>query len=200
MFGSRRAREFSYFPRAKPDVVRLTVSWIFKSQGMWQHETSAAYAAAQAYFFRPRPWVREIADCIMREGKLYPRKFVNVFLRQSAEKEEELRRNSANTGASASLPSMADYMFITKALAVATNVTAVFVQSASQKAIDSFQAKAAAAGLTVSYTENPRSESDTEGGRFAHLAMWHGVVAAVNLFVGQQAAASHAHTDRTRVA
>ena len=44
-------------------------------------------------------------------------------------------------------------------------------------------------GLRVSYTDNPRSVRDTEGGREASVAMWHGVVAAVNLHVGRQAAA-----------
>ena len=66
---------------------------------------------------------------------------------------------------------------------MALNTSVVFVQSASPSAIRTFDiaSSAESGGLRFVHTSNPRSESDTWGGRVQNMSMIHGTVAAVNL-------------------
>ena len=72
-------------------VVRLRLSWIRRSSGLWQGFESPALRAAQLFFFRPRRWVRAIARCIMERDGLRSRQYLSTFIRLSPEKAEELR-------------------------------------------------------------------------------------------------------------
>ena len=173
IFGGR------YWPLAAP-VVRLKLSWLHESQ-MYVGFYSPAQDAATRYIFRPRPWVRQRAECIMTLHGLRPRRFIAVFLRRSEEKAAEL---------GSQLPPSAHYEEVTRRAVRALGLRTVFVQSASQMALDDFSEFANRQHLNMTYTQgHPRSEHDTEGGRYAHLATWHGVVAAINMFIASQAAA-----------
>ena len=177
-------------------IVRFPLSWLYRSTVVWQHPVckTDVYAATVEYIFRPRPWVSSIASCIMRRDGLEPRRYVTAFVRRSPEKEKELRKaakvaaSNANSKAGR-LPSDADYHFIAQALAKVVGTRAVFVQTANPESLEAFRLFAARHGLTLSHTDNPRSQKDTEGGRFADLSMVHGVVAAVNLVIGQHSGA-----------
>ena len=173
-----------YWPLDAP-VVRVNTSWLYHSQ-MYEGFSSPAVDAAVRYLFRPRDWVRERAECLMRCKGLVPGRFIAVFLRQSDEKESELHTK---------LPPSSSYAYLARRVATALGISKVFLQSASAQALDSFQSHAsksfdALANLEMSYTQgHPRSEHDTEGGRDARVAMSHGAVAAVNLHIASKAAA-----------
>lgn len=171
--------EGRYWPLAAP-VVRLKLSWLHESQ-LYAGFYSPAAEAATRYIFRPRAWVRQQAECITKWSGLHHRSFIAVFLRRSEEKAAELKSQ---------LPPSAHYEEVTRRAVRALGLQAVFVQSASQMALEDFSRFANRQQLNMTYTQgHPRSEHDTEGGRYAHLAMWHGVVAAINMHIASQAAA-----------
>jgi len=176
-------RRFPYgqWPADSEDVVRITVHWIHKSATVWQRAPYHAKAAAMRFLFRPRPWVRRLSECIMNANNLKPRQFFSVFLRISPEKEKELKKR---------LPPVEAYAQLALQLGKQTHLPlrGVLLQSANPESIRQFSDVARSGGLPVAYTDNPRSEHDTEGGRFQSLAMWHGVVAAVNLDISSRGA------------
>ena len=102
-----------------------------------------------------------------------------MFLRISPEKEKEQRQT---------LPPVAAYTNLTKALASRFGVSRVHAQTANPDSMREYAGMARAMGVEVAYTQNERSVKDTEGGREQRVAMTHGVVAAVNLHIASQAA------------
>ncbi len=168
-----------YWDSREP-IVRVPLNWAYRTQA-WRKFQSTASLAASRYLFRPRPWVADLASCVMECGALRPRQFVSVFLRgQSAEKVAEMAKSGA-------LPTSASYAALASTAVRELGLSkTVFVQSPSQAAIDEF--RGAAPELALVYTDNPRSELDSWGGRFQHLAMSSGSVAAVNLHISSQAA------------
>ena len=177
------------YPYDKPDdkaaVARITSKWMWKSMSLWQRGHYISVSGAYRYIFRPRQWVRDIADCLMQRDHLSPRQYIGFFLRISADKAKELKD---------SLPSVEVYAQTAHALLLGSGMRHVFVSTASASALHSFQQRLEALGpglYTVSHTENPRSEGDTEvhkGGSNANWTMSMGTVAAVNLLVNSQAA------------
>ena len=163
------------------DVVRTRISWAYGSKQLWQHTRTYAGLSATRYIFRPRSWVKHLAECVMASKGLVPRQYLSVFLRISPEKAKER---------GGPLPPVATYTNLTKALASAFGVTRVHVQTANPDSIREYAAMARAMGVEVAYTDNERSVRDTEGGRMQRVAMTHGVVAAVNLHLASQAAIS----------
>ena len=89
------------------------------------------------------------------------------------------------------LPTVSDYEELTTLVLRHIGFRAVHVQSAHEAAISHFTSWASREGFSVGFSRNPRSEHDTEGGRVmsSAVAMWHGVVAAVNLHIAGHAAA-----------
>ena len=108
-----------------------------------------------------------------------------MFLRVSQDKAKELKDN---------LPSVEAYAQTAHAILQGSGMRHVVVSTASASAVRKFEKLllALAPGeYTVTYTDNPRSEGDTEvhtGGRNANWTMSMGTVAAVNLLLNSQAA------------
>mmetsp|Transcript_12210 Transcript_12210/g.26099 ORF Transcript_12210/g.26099 Transcript_12210/m.26099 type:complete len:479 (+) Transcript_12210:76-1512(+) len=163
-------------------VVRITTSWLLE-EGLWHTSRGSIRVAAVNYLLKARPWVVRLSECLMLRSGLQAGNYLNVFIRQSPEKEQELKMK---------LPSAASYFVLSKAIMDVLKINKVFVQTASPDSLGEFRGLAHFFGMPLSYTENPRSESDVHGGRSqsASVAMWQGVVAAVNMYIGQRAAAS----------
>ena len=155
------------------DVVRVPLSWLKRSIGLWHGIHTHANAAALKFLFRPRPWVVRIADCVMAEAGLHPRRFVSVFLRHSPEKEAELRkyaeaqtmgrknkkRNETIPIVPASayrLPSAGAMLALAGHTGRALGLDRLFVQSTSQTALNDFLADAPQFGLSASCTRVAR--------------------------------------------
>ena len=147
--------------------MRLRLSVIRRSPALWQGFRSHARRAATQFFFRPRPWVRQLSACLERRDGLRTERYVSIFVRQGGEKAAELHSK---------LPPTSVYEHIAQRLTRALDLRHVHLQSSSGEAVAHFAAFASRVGLVLSYTDNHRSEHDSHGGREASLAMTHGTV------------------------
>ena len=174
-------------PSDSAPIAKITSLWMWKSTGLWRKGSFASLHGAYRYLFRPRQWVREIADCIMKRDGLEPRRYVGVFVRLSGEKAKEVKE---------SLPKVPLYVEAVEALLRAFGMRHAFVSTASPSALVEFeklltQGNKGTTDYAVSYTDNPRAEGDKEqhtGGGNANWTMSMGAVAAVNLLVSSRAA------------
>ena len=149
-----------------------------------------AYGAAMRFLFRPREWVKHLGRCVLRRDGLVPRSFISVFIRHSVEKSTETRRFRYK------MPVIDDYAASAEALSRAIQMQQVHIQTSSAVALANFTLRTsslrlAARGppLTLSYTDNPRSEHDTWGGwQKDKDETMDGTVAAVNAFIARHAA------------
>ena len=124
-----------------------------------------AYGAAMRFLFRPREWVKHLGRCVLRRDGLVSRSFISVFIRHSVEKSTETRSFRYK------MPVIDDYAASAEALSRAIQMQRVHIQTSSPVALANFTLRTtslrlAARGpqLTLSYTDNPRSEHDTWGG------------------------------------
>ena len=171
-------------------IVRIKLSGLYISTGLHAGVMTPAYAAATRFLFRPREWVKHLGRCVLRRDGLAPHSFISVFIRESAEKNTEARQFKYK------MPVVDDYAASAEALSRAIHMQRVHIQTSSAVALANFTVltsslRLAARGvpLTLSYTDNPRSEHDTWGG-------WgkdkdetvDGTVAAVNAFMARHAA------------
>ena len=147
-----------------PSVLRVKLSMLAKQTEFWQKGRSNAAAAAHAFLFRPREWVRAIGDCVMRRAGLVRNHFTTVHIRHSASKLHEILRSG---GRAAGMPDSRAYVDLVRQLASTTSdLKHVFVQTASTVALQNFSDAALADGLLhVSHTDgHSRSEDDSWGG------------------------------------
>lgn len=173
-------------PKAWPHdapVVRVPLGRIHRQIRLWAGAHSHAESAAVRFLFRLRPWAASIAKCAMRHASLSRGDFVSVHIRHSREKERE----SASFGVK--LPPLGAYDTASDLLAADVGTRHIFLQTASPLALANFSFHAVRQALTLSYTDNPRSEHDSWGGWQAGGEMAQATVAAVNAQVGSQAAA-----------
>ena len=175
---------------AEAHALRFKLTWFFKTPRVGLYASAAKREAAR-FLWRPRAWVRRIGDCVMRQHDLQPRRdtqpanFVSIFIRESAEKDRELRRYHHGLVPRAVWPN------VSQRVAAQLGVRRVFLQTSSASAAIAYSSAATSLGLTVSYTENRRSEHDEWGGwsNGTNAIILQGTVAAVNLYIASQAAA-----------
>jgi len=163
-------------------LVKLT--WIQGTHGLWMGKPRVMSDATMRFLFRPRPWVEQLGDCVMRSMNLQPQRFFSVHLRWSPEKEEEVKRQKR-----VDLPRLPAYYELSAALSRRLQQRHVFVQTASPSALGNFSRFARHAGLQVSYTDNPRSEHDAWGGWSTGGELLASTVAAVNSYISSHASA-----------
>ena len=132
---------------------------------------------------RPRAWVRRIGDCVLKRTGLEPSSpFVAVFIRDSAEKKEELRNHGHG------LPLLQAYEQLAEAIATQLLPSPrIILQTSSMYAFERFTSHARARNLSVGYTENPRGSHDTWAGWKPGSEMLDGTVAGVNQYLASRA-------------
>ena len=171
------------WPHSEP-FVRTGLGRIHRQGLFWYGAKSSAAREAGRFLFRPRPWVTELADCVMRGARVRPQGFLSVHIRHSVEKQREGEKLGVV------LPGLAAYDVISSALANDLGKPKVFLQTASPVALEHFAAYCHASGLELFYTNNSRSENDAWGGWKGGSEMEQAAVGAINAHIGSQAAAS----------
>jgi len=178
-----RPMKVNKWPHEEPYVI--TGLGRIQRQGLlWHGARSAATREAGRFLFRPRPWVQDIASCVMRDAGLIPHNFVSLHIRHSVEKQAEGQRLGVQ------LPSLEAYSMLSQSLANDLMTRKLFVQTASPVALTAITEASHKHGLELSYTSNNRSENDAWGGWNAGAEMEQAAVAAVNAHVGAQALVS----------
>ena len=127
----------------------------------------------------------------MQQHDLQPRRdaqpanFVSIFIRESAEKDRELRKYNHGIVPRAAWPG------VSQRVAEQLGVRRVFLQTSSASAAVAYTNATTPLGLVVSFTENRRSEHDEWGGwsNSTNAIIQQGTIAAVNLYIASQAAA-----------
>ena len=143
--------------------MRFKLTWFFKTPGTGVFASAARREAAR-FLWRPRAWVRRIGECVMQQHDLQPRRdaqpanFVSIFIRESAEKDRELRKYNHGIVPRAAWPS------VSQRVAEQLGVRRVFLQTSSASAAVAYTNATTPLGLVVSFTENRRSEHDEWGG------------------------------------
>ena len=185
---------------AESEVLRFKLTWVARSAlasrwpgpGLGPGYQRRALRAAARFLWRPRAWVRRIAECVMQQHALLPRRgprpanFFTTFLRESADKDKELRHHGHSVVPRASSAE------VSARVAATLSAHRIFVQSTSASALEAFAHAAPAAGVRVSYAENDRTESDEWVSRASSPNT--SLVAAVNVAVASHAAAIVAPT------
>jgi hypothetical protein len=176
-----RPLKISQWPHKAP-IVRTGLGRIHRQGMFWYSSKSSPVTTAQAFLFRPRPWVRAIGDCVMAAAGVEPGKFVSIHIRHSVEKAAEGKKLKVE------LPALRAYHPLSKALAEDTGLRSFFLQTASPAALADFSQFARNRNLNISYTDNPRSENDAWGGWQHGSEMEQATVGAVNAYIGTRAA------------
>ena len=176
-----RPLKMSKWPHLAP-VVRTGLGRLHRQGMLWWSSGRSPIPSAEAFLFRPRPWVRAIGDCLMQESGLLPGKFLSIHIRHSKEKADEGKKLHVQ------LPVFKAYHVLTDALVLDTGIRHVFLQTASPAALTDFTQYALTRNLSISYTDNPRSENDAWGGWQHGSEMEQATIGAVNAYVGSLAA------------
>ena len=144
------------------EVVRVKLSWVQQSRNMaWGHSSEPAQVAllsAIRFLFRPRPWVQAISRCVMRGAGMRASNWLSVHVRNSPEKDQELRKRG---GASESLKSQFTMLL---GLASTLQTHRVLLQTASPSQLLAYETFGRANRLSLSFTNNTREEHDNWGG------------------------------------
>jgi hypothetical protein len=163
-------------------VAKVGIDWIRKSQSLWQGRTTwfsgNVHGVISKVLFRPRPWVRRLSKCTMREYGLVEQRFAALHIRESVEKQNELGKK---------LPSHASYETIAEAVMREYNVSHLFLQTASPGALSELTRWACATRTVLAFTHNPRGEHDSWAGWKKGRQMIEATIAAVNLHTASKA-------------
>ena len=173
--------KLSTWPHTAP-VVKTGLGRIHRQGQIWYSAQKSPVSVATQFLFRPRPWVRAIGDCVMSNAGLKPGHFVSIHIRHSVEKAAEGKKLGA------SLPGLEAYHPLAAALAGDLSTRNIFLQTASPVGLENFLSFARKEMLTVSFTDNPRSEHDSWGGWMAGSEMMQSAVGAVNAYISTRAA------------
>ena len=114
----------------------------------------------------------------MREYGLIEGRFAALHIRESAEKLKELGRSP---------PHHAAYELIAETLMREHNITHLFLQTASSKALKELKRWANATRNVLAFTHNPRGEHDSWAGWKKGRQMIEATIAAVNLHTASKA-------------
>jgi hypothetical protein len=178
-----RPLKVAKWPHSEP-YVRTGLGRIHRQGMFWHGARSAAGREVSRFLFRPRKWVTSIADCVMNDVGIAPQQYIGVHIRHSVEKQKEGQKLGVQ------LPALDAYNVLSAALSADLGLKSVFLQTASPVAIESFGTFCRQNSLRLSYTNNSRSENDAWGGWKGGSEMEQAVVAAVNAYIGSQAAVS----------
>lgn len=174
---------YSFWDTTLPVVV-VGLDWIRKSQRLWQGSSTwfsgNVHGVISKVLFRPRPWVRRLGKCTMREYGLVEGRFAALHIRESVEKAKELGKK---------LPSHASYEAIAETVMRKHNVSHLFLQTASPGALAELTRWANATHNVLAFTHNPRGEHDSWAGWKSGRQMLEATVAAVNLYTASKAVA-----------
>lgn len=170
-------------------IVRLRLSTFYKHQLLWTKPSPHAFEvlrAAHRLLFHWRPWVRDLALCVMQRHGLSAKKFISVHVRISPQKEMESR------SVGKTMPHDQSYQQLTQLAAEASGLRSIHLQTANPRVVRDFAAWAMrrAVNLSLVYTDHPRHESDAWGGWLAEsgVASTQTAIAAVNSYIAVQAA------------
>ena len=175
-----RPLKVSKWPHDEPYVI-TGLGRIHRQGVFWHGARSSATREAGRFLFRPRPWITATADCVMRDAGLEPRRFINMHIRHSVEKQAE----GARLGVS--LPGLDAYDSVGWSLLKDAGTRKLFVQTASPVALLRAISFSAQHQLQLSYTNNSRSENDAWGGWKGGSEMEQAAVAAINAHIGSKA-------------
>ena len=177
---------------ANTKTLRVKLSWVYRSRmdvkgspffGLRKNVESAA----SRFLFRPRKWIRKIANCVLNEAGVSKGGYFSVHVRHSVEKNTELLKFMHST-----LP-LEVYAAASVEAGKALGLYTVHLQTASEDALHAFVAAASRSEppLRVFYTNNSREVGsrprDTWGGWVTGREMSEGTVAAVNAYLAMQA-------------
>ena len=166
-------RTWVHEPVVATSIMRLYVQ---PTRKLWTGVPSSAMGAAIRFLFRPRPWVQEIGDCVMRRSQLMPGGFASVHVRDSPEKRAEAKKLGKR------LPGFEDYWAITHAAG-----RHVHLQTANGDVVHKFTSRASLHRMGLGYTVNSRPEHDSWGGKRPGEVMEQSITAAVNAYIGSRA-------------
>ena len=179
------------WPASAP-VIRLKLSWYVQTWWLFIYRESTAFQAAQRFLLRPRAWVRAIGACVMRSAGLRRAEFITVHIRNSPEKTKELHWTGRSVPPPHAYPLLVEAVSAAMAEIRPRLAPPVFLQTASAESLESFASAIPASRLSFTRNTN-RADADGWGGwrttQKAREVTAHGTVAAVNLWVGSQAAA-----------
>ena len=163
-------------------VAKVGIDWIKKSQRLWQGQSTRfsgnVDGVVSKVLFRPRPWVRRLSRCIMREYGLREGRFAALHIRESVEKQKELHLR---------LPSYASYKAIAETMMHEYNVSHLFLQTTSPGALSELARWAHATRNGLAFTHNRRGEHDSWAGWKSGRQMLEATIAAVNLQIASKA-------------
>jgi len=114
----------------------------------------------------------------MREYGLIEQRFAALHIRESVEKQNELRKK---------LPSHASYETIAETVMREYNVSHLFLQTASPGALSELRRWACATRTVLAFTHNPRGDHDSWAGWKNGRQMIEATIAAVNLHIASKA-------------
>ena len=70
-------------------MIRTTLTTLQRTALVWANGPNNSHlawdAAVKFLYGRPRPWVKQIAQCVMRRSGLEPGEFITLFVRDSVE-------------------------------------------------------------------------------------------------------------------
>ena len=178
-----RPLKVNRWPHDAP-YIRTGLGRLHRQGLFWHGARSSATREAGRFLFRPRSWITEQADCVMRDAGLTPNNFLSVHIRHSVEKQKEGEKLGVV------LPSLDAYDTLSAALAADMGTKKVFLQTASPIALVRFENFCSTNGLQLSYTNNSRSENDAWGGWKGGSEMEQAAVGAINAHIGSQASVS----------
>lgn len=151
---STRGSSFGYEARLAQSKahVRISTSQVHRSTFWYKfHPSVKLYSAIYDLFFKPRPWIQQLAECTMRAASLRHGNFAVVHARYSVEKKKER---------GARLPVLTEYLPATEALLAYANVSRIFLQTSTPEAVRLFESWSAEHNWQLSYTQNIRSTND----------------------------------------
>ena len=144
-----------------PRVTRVKFSWLQNAPftGPYACRPSSDWArAAIAFLYQPRPWVRRVADCVMKEQGLVSNEFLSLFVRRSTEKDDELRKHGHG------VPHTPDLWWFAAGITRLLGLKHIHLMTSSDSALSDVQKLAPKWAIAVAVTENERGKQDGWGG------------------------------------
>ena len=170
------------FWKSESRIATISLDWVRKSQRLWQGTntwfTGNNWGVVSRVLFRPRPWVRRLSRCTMREYGLVDGRFAALHIRESAEKAAELGKK---------LPSHATYELLATAMMQQYNLSHLFLQTASERALIEITRWSNVSHHVLGYTHNQRGEHDAWSGWQGGRQMLEATIAGVNMHVASKA-------------
>lgn len=155
-------KHWQRYPERHGEVVRVKLSWVQQSRNMaWSHLSKPAEVALRSairFLFRPRAWVQGIGSCVLRGAGMSTSAWLSVHVRNSPEKDQELRERGG------ALETLKSQFTMLLGLASTLRTHRVLLQTASPSQLLVYETFGKANHLSLSFTNNTREEHDNWGG------------------------------------